>query len=222
MLGATMKQRDYRTTAVMWVCAAFLSTASASDTKGAETMSETKLISDKETITLGGGCFWCIEAVVQELKGVESAVSGYAGGKVANPSYEEVCSGTTGHAEVVQVMFDPKVVSLKELLEVFFTLHDPTTLNRQGADVGTQYRSAVYYQNDAQKTVVDEVIKEFEANKLWNGKIVTEVAPLKTFYPAEKYHQEYYEQNPNAGYCRAVIAPKISKLRKQFLDKLRK
>lgn len=185
-------------------------------------MSETKLISDKETITLGGGCFWCIEAVVQELKGVESAVSGYAGGKVANPSYEEVCSGTTGHAEVVQVMFDPKVVSLKELLEVFFTLHDPTTLNRQGADVGTQYRSAVYYQNDAQKTVVDEVIKEFEANKLWNGKIVTEVAPLKTFYPAEKYHQEYYEQNPNAGYCRAVIAPKISKLRKQFLDKLRK
>jgi peptide-methionine (S)-S-oxide reductase len=176
----------------------------------------------KEIITLGGGCFWCIEAIFEELKGVESAVSGYSGGAVANPTYEAVCSGTTGHAEVVQITFDPKVLPLKELLRVFFTLHDPTTLNRQGADVGTQYRSAVFFHNDAQKTATEEVIKEFESSKVWGSKIVTQVVPFKEFYPAEKYHQEYYSQNPNQGYCRVVIAPKIAKLRKQFLDKLKK
>lgn len=217
MGGATMK---HNIMSIMGTCAVLTIAASTSNLKGAETMGETR--TDKETITLGGGCFWCIEAVVQELKGVESAVSGYAGGTTPKPTYEEVCSGRTGHAEVVQVTFDPKIISLKELLEVFFTLHDPTTLNRQGADVGTQYRSAVYYHHDAQKPTVDEVIKGFEMKKVWDGKIVTEVAPLKAFYPAEKYHQEYYEQNPNAGYCRVVIAPKISKLRKQFLEKLRK
>lgn len=219
MFGAAMKRIRSR---IRWagVYAALLAVASAMNLKGEDTMGETKTV--RETITLGGGCFWCIEAVVQELKGVENAVSGYAGGTNSNPTYEEVCSGRTGHAEVVQVTFDPKIIPLKDLLGVFFTLHDPTTPNRQGADVGTQYRSAVYYHHDAQKTVVDQVIREFETNHVWSGKIVTEVAPLTTFYPAEKYHQEYYEQNPNAGYCRVVIAPKISKLRKQFLEKLRK
>ena len=192
--------------------------------KGAEMNASTdaKTASGKEVITLGGGCFWCIEAVFEELKGVESAVSGYSGGSVANPSYEAVCGGHTGHAEVVEVTFDPKVISLKELLQVFFTLHDPTTLNRQGADVGTQYRSVVFCRDDRQKAVAEEVVKEFESSKIWDGKIVTEIAPFKAFYPAEKYHQEYYAQNPNQGYCRIVIAPKIAKLRKQFLSKLKK
>lgn len=176
----------------------------------------------KEIITLGGGCFWCIEAIFEQLKGVESAVSGYSGGKVPNPSYEAVCSGRTGHAEVVEITFDPKVISLRDLLQIFFTLHDPTTLNRQGNDVGTQYRSAVFYRDEEQKKVAEEVIKEFEANKVWSGKIVTEVVPFKEFYKAEAYHQDYYEQNPNQGYCRVIIAPKIAKLRKQFLDKLKK
>jgi peptide-methionine (S)-S-oxide reductase len=176
----------------------------------------------REVITLGGGCFWCIEAIFEELKGVESAVSGYAGGASANPTYKEVCSGTTGHAEVVQVTFDPNAISLKELLQVFFTLHDPTTLNRQGADVGTQYRSIVLHRDDRQKAVAQEVIREFEAAKTWNGRIVTEIVPFKAFHPAEDYHQEYYAQNSSAGYCRVVIAPKIAKLRKQFLDKLKK
>jgi len=188
--------------------------------KGAETMSTAT--NQKEVITIGGGCFWCIEAIVEELKGVESAVSGYSGGSIPNPSYEQVCTGDTGHAEVVQITFDPKVISLKELLQVFFTLHDPTTLNRQGADAGTQYRSVVFYRNEEQKTVTEQVIKAFEASKVWDGKIVTEVAPFKAFYPAENYHQSYYAQNSSQGYCRVVIAPKIAKLRKQFLDKLKK
>ena len=194
--------------------------AATQNLKGAETMSTAT--NQKEVITIGGGCFWCIEAILEPLKGVESAVSGYSGGKVANPSYEDVCSGNTGHAEVVQVTFDPKVISLHDLLMVFFTLHDPTTLNRQGADVGTQYRSVVFYRNEEQKAVTEQVIKEIEAAKVWNGKIVTEVTPFKEFYPAEKYHQEYYATNPNQGYCRVVIAPKVAKLRKQFLDKLKK
>lgn len=188
--------------------------------KGAENMSTAT--NPREVITIGGGCFWCIEAILEPLKGVESAVSGYSGGKVANPSYEDVCSGTTGHAEVVQVTFDPKVISLHDLLQVFFTLHDPTTLNRQGADAGTQYRSVVFYRNEEQKTVTERVIKEIEAAKVWDGKIVTQVTAFKEFYPAEKYHQEYYAINPNQGYCRVVIAPKVAKLRKQFLDKLKK
>jgi peptide-methionine (S)-S-oxide reductase len=201
------------------LCGAILICAMAAPaTEGAEAMNP----SNKGVITLGGGCFWCIEAIVEELKGVESAVSGYSGGTVPNPSYEDVCTGRTGHAEAVQVTFDPKVISLKDLLQVFFTLHDPTTLNRQGADVGTQYRSVVFYRNEEQKAVTVQVIEEFDAAKVWNGKIVTEVVPFKAFYPAEKHHQEYYAQNANQGYCRVVIAPKIAKLRKQFLDKLKK
>lgn len=194
--------------------------AATQNLKGADSMSTGT--NPKEVITIGGGCFWCIEAILEPLKGVESAVSGYSGGKVANPSYEAVCSGTTGHAEVVQVTFDPKVIPLHDLLQVFFTLHDPTTLNRQGADVGTQYRSVVFYRNDEQKSVTEQVIKEIAAADIWNGKIVTEISPFKEFYPAEKYHQEYYATNPNQGYCRVVIAPKVAKLRKQFLDKLKK
>jgi peptide-methionine (S)-S-oxide reductase len=175
----------------------------------------------KEIITLGGGCFWCLEAVFDELKGVEQVVSGYSGGEVANPTYRQVCTGTTGHAEVVEITFDPKVISLRELLEVFFTIHDPTTLNRQGADVGPQYRSVVFYRNQEQKTVVGQVIKDLEAAKLWDAPIVTEIAPFKTFYKAEDYHQEYFKLNGEQPYCRLVIVPKIVKLRKLYRDKLK-
>ena len=176
----------------------------------------------KEIITLGGGCFWCLEPVYDELKGVEDVVSGYAGGAPANPTYEQICTGRTGHAEVVQVTFDPSVVSLKEILQVFFTIHDPTTLNRQGADVGTQYRSVIFYENEAQRQVAEEVIAEVNAAQIWKGPIVTELMPLPAFYQAEDYHQEYYLHNPNQGYCRIVIAPKVAKFRKQYLDQLKK
>jgi peptide-methionine (S)-S-oxide reductase len=173
-----------------------------------------------ELATLAGGCFWCLEAVYVQLKGVTQVVSGYAGGHVVNPTYRAVCNGTTGHAEVVQVTFDPTVVSYKELLEVFFTIHDPTTLNRQGYDAGTQYRSAIYYHTPAQKEVAEQVIAQITATKIWSDRIVTEVTPLDIFYPAEEYHQRYYERNPDQGYCRAVIAPKVSKFRKQYLERL--
>jgi len=173
-----------------------------------------------EIATLAGGCFWCLEAVYVQLKGVTEVVSGYAGGKVANPTYRAVCNGTTGHAEVVQVTFDPTVVSYKELLEVFFTIHDPTTLNRQGHDAGTQYRSAIYYHTPAQKELAEQVIAQIGASKIWSDRIVTEVTPLDIFYPAEEYHQHYYERNPDQGYCRAVIAPKVSKFRKMYLERL--
>ena len=173
-----------------------------------------------EVATLAGGCFWCLEAVYVQLKGVTEVVSGYAGGKVANPTYRAVCNGTTGHAEVVQVTFDPTLVSYKELLEVFFTIHDPTTLNRQGHDVGTQYRSAIYYNSPAQKEMAQQVIAQITASQIWNDRIVTEITPLDVFYPAEEYHQHYYERNPDQGYCRAVIAPKVSKFRKQYLERL--
>lgn len=175
----------------------------------------------RETATLGGGCFWCLEAVFEDLRGVESAVSGYAGGRVPNPTYEHVCSGTTGHAEVVQVTFDPAEVSFRELLEVFFTIHDPTTLNRQGGDVGTQYRSAIFYHDEEQKRVAEEVIRDLEAEEVWANPIVTQVVPLTDFYAAEDYHQEYFARNPRAGYCQVVIEPKVAKFRKQYLSRLK-
>jgi peptide-methionine (S)-S-oxide reductase len=176
----------------------------------------------KEVATLAGGCFWCLEAVYNDLRGVEKVVSGYSGGRVANPTYEQVTTGKTGHAEVVQITFDPQALSFKELLEVFFTIHDPTTLNRQGADVGTQYRSAIYYHSPEQKEVADKVIADITAAKIWRDQIVTEVTKLDVFYPAEEYHQRYYERNPNQGYCRMVIEPKVIKFRRQFMPKLKK
>ncbi|MEW6735087.1 MAG: peptide-methionine (S)-S-oxide reductase MsrA [Acidobacteriota bacterium] len=176
----------------------------------------------KQVATLGGGCFWCIEAVFEELNGVESVESGYSGGSVENPSYQQVCNGNTGHAEVVQIIFDPQIVSYKEILGVFFTVHDPTTLNRQGADVGTQYRSAIFYHNDEQKSIAAEVIKEIEGEQIWDGRIVTELSPFNTFYRAEDYHQEYYKYNENQPYCRMVITPKVRKFREHFRDKLKK
>jgi peptide-methionine (S)-S-oxide reductase len=174
-----------------------------------------------ETITLGGGCFWCVEAVFQELKGVSRVVSGYAGGTVPNPTYEQVCSGRTGHAEVAQITFDPSVVSLPEVLEVFWKTHDPTTLNRQGNDVGTQYRSVILYANPAQKETAEAYRKKLDESGAFNQPIVTTIEPLTTFYPAEKYHQNYYRTNPNQGYCQYVIVPKLDKFRKVFRDKLK-
>jgi len=178
--------------------------------------------SRKEIATLGGGCFWCLEAVFDALKGVESVESGYAGGATANPNYEQVCSGTTGHAEVVQIAFDPAVVSFKEILEVFFVIHDPTTLNRQGNDAGTQYRSAIFYRSPEQKAQAEQVIKNLDGAGIWNSPIVTEVVPAQTFYRAEGYHQEYFLRNPAQPYCMFVVAPKVAKLRKHFLAKLKK
>ena len=175
-----------------------------------------------QTATLAGGCFWCLEAVFDELEGVLSVESGYAGGKVANPSYREVCNGTTGHAEVVQVTFDPAVLSFSDLLRVFFTIHDPTALNRQGADVGTQYRSAIFYHDDGQKRVVEEIITEINSEKMWPKPIVTQVAKFDKFYMAEDYHQEYFAHNPYQPYCMAVVAPKVTKFRKHFMDRLKK
>ncbi len=174
----------------------------------------------RETATLGGGCFWCIEAVFQDLRGVESVVSGYAGGHTPNPSYEAVCSGTTGHAEVVQVTFDPDQVSFREILEVFFTVHDPTTLNRQGADVGTQYRSAVFYHSDEQRETAREVIRDLEAEGVWESPIVTQVVPMTEFYRAEGYHQEYFARTPYLGYGLVVIAPTVAKFWKKYVERL--
>ncbi|MGH7318116.1 MAG: peptide-methionine (S)-S-oxide reductase MsrA [Candidatus Rokuibacteriota bacterium] len=176
----------------------------------------------QEVATLAGGCFWCLEAVFDQLRGVTDVVSGYSGGARPNPTYEQVCSGATGHAEVVQVTFDPTAVSFREILEVFFTIHDPTQLNRQGADVGTQYRSAIFYHTPEQKATAEQVIEEFTAAKIWDAPIVTEVAPLTAFYPAEAYHQEYFERNPYQPYCQVVVAPKVAKFRKKFLEKLKK
>ncbi len=177
-------------------------------------------MNDLDIVTLGGGCFWCIEAVFLELEGVRKVVSGYMGGHVDNPSYKEVCNGTTGHAEVVQVIYDPTVVSLETILDVFWTVHDPTTLNRQGADVGTQYRSAIYYHNDKDKAIAQKSMTEL-ATELWDDPIVTELTAASTFYPAEDYHQNYYNNNKSQGYCRVVINPKLSKFRKKFEDKLK-
>ncbi len=175
-----------------------------------------------ERATLAGGCFWCLEPIYEELQGVENVRVGYAGGTVENPTYKQVSTGNTGHAEVVQFQYDPAVISYRELLQVFFTIHDPTQLNRQGADVGTQYRSAVFYHTGEQKQVAEQVIAEFGEQEIWDNSIVTEVTPLDEFYLAEEYHQEYYEKNPNAGYCRVVIDPKVAKFRQEFQSKLKK
>jgi peptide-methionine (S)-S-oxide reductase len=174
-----------------------------------------------EQATLGGGCFWCLEAVFLDLRGVSRVVSGYAGGHVPNPTYEQVCTGRTGHAEVVQVTFDPAETSYADLLRVFFTIHDPTTLNRQGNDVGPQYRSVIFTHSDAQRSVAEEVMREIADAGIWDGRIVTEIVTLQEFYPAEDYHQNYFANNPNTGYCRAVVAPKVAKFRKTFADRLR-
>jgi peptide-methionine (S)-S-oxide reductase len=178
--------------------------------------------SGKEIATLAGGCFWCLEAVYDGLKGVESVESGYIGGRTADPDYEQVCGGDTGHAEAVRITFDPAAVSYSDLLDVFFSIHDPTTLNRQGHDAGTQYRSAIFYHSPEQKAAAEAVIARFTANRVWQDPIVTEVTPASTWYAAENYHQEYYERNPYQPYCRAVVAPKVAKFRKQFLEKLKK
>jgi len=176
---------------------------------------------DRQVATLAGGCFWCLEAVFAQLQGVDSVLSGYSGGAVPNPTYQQVCTGKTGHAEVVQITFDPSVVSYREILKVFFDIHDPTTLNRQGADVGTQYRSAIFYHDDEQKRIAEEVIQEMTAAKVWDDLIVTEVAPFKVFYRAEDYHQGYFARNGHQPYCRIVVAPKVSKFRKLYLGKLK-
>ena len=177
---------------------------------------------DRETATLAGGCFWCLEAIYDELRGVEDVVSGYSGGGVPNPSYEMVCTGTTGHAEVVQIPFDSKLISFRQILQVFFTIHDPTTLNRQGPDVGTQYRSAIFYHSPEQKATAEQLIAELEASSVWDHPIVTKVTPFERFYPAETYHQEYFKRNPDQAYCRIVIVPKVAKFRKRYLDELKK
>ncbi|MEP0548004.1 MAG: peptide-methionine (S)-S-oxide reductase MsrA [Rhodothermales bacterium] len=178
-------------------------------------------MSDLSTATLGGGCFWCVEAVMQPLRGVHRVVSGYMGGSVDNPTYHAVCTGSTGHAEVVQVHFDPDVVSYRDLLYVFFATHDPTTLNRQGADTGTQYRSVVFTHDDEQRRVADEVIADLTEQNVFGRPIVTEVTEAETFFEAEAYHQDYFANNPRQPYCQAVIAPKVAKLRKHYLDRLK-
>lgn len=179
------------------------------------------MANDREIATLGGGCFWCTEAVFQDLRGVERVQSGYSGGHVRNPTYEEVCRKQTGHAEVVQVTFDPSVISFREILEVFFTVHDPTTPNRQGADEGPQYRSAIFYHSPEQKAVAEEVMRDVAERRIWGDPLVTEVAQFTEFFPAESYHDDYFRRNPYQGYCQVVIAPKVSKFRKQYLEKLK-
>ena len=175
-----------------------------------------------EVATLGAGCFWCVDTLFRELRGVTSVVSGYAGGTRANPSYEQVCTGATGHAEVVQITFDPQQISYRDLLEVFFSVHDPTTLNRQGADMGTQYRSVIFAHSPEQRMIAEQTIKEIDAQHIWDDAIVTQVVDEAPFYAAEAYHQNYYANNPNQGYCRVVIAPKVAKFRKQQLERLQR
>jgi peptide-methionine (S)-S-oxide reductase len=172
--------------------------------------------------TFGSGCFWCTEAIFENLNGVYSVVSGYAGGQVLNPTYEEICSGTTGHAEVTQITYEPSIISYDELLEVFWKTHDPTTLNKQGNDVGTQYRSVIFYHNDEQKQLAEKYKSELDKSGAWDNPIVTEISPLTNYFPAENYHQDYYNNNSNQGYCAFVIAPKLEKFKKVFKDKLKK
>ena len=174
-----------------------------------------------EVATLGGGCFWCIEAAFDEIKGVVKVESGYSGGNLANPTYKQVSTGNTGHAEVVQITFDPNFISFKEILEIFFTIHDPTALDRQGPDVGAQYRSVIFYHNDEQKAIAEQVINELRSAKIWDAPIVTQIEPFKAFYKAEDYHDKYFKHHPEQPYCRLVIAPKIAKLRKHFSEKLK-
>ncbi len=175
-----------------------------------------------ESATLGGGCFWCLEAVYSELNGVLKVESGYAGGHVKNPTYEDVCSDETGHAEVVQITYDPAVITYRQILQIFFSVHDPTTLNRQGHDVGTQYRSVIFYHDDNQKRVAEEVMREIEKTQIWNDKLVTDLVPFVEFFKAEECHQNYFKNNPNQPYCQVVVAPKVAKFRKQYFDKLSK
>ena len=175
---------------------------------------------EREVATLGGGCFWCLDSIYRQLKGVESVVSGYAGGTKPNPSYREVCGGNTGHAEVVQITFDPSQISYRDLLDVFFTIHDPTTLDRQGGDVGPQYRSIILTHSDEQARIARETIADVTAEGVWDDPIVTKIEPLTTFYPAESYHQDYFANNPNQPYCQVVIAPKVAKFRRKYLEKL--
>ncbi|MCI4336699.1 MAG: peptide-methionine (S)-S-oxide reductase MsrA [Thermoplasmata archaeon] len=172
--------------------------------------------------TLGGGCFWCTEAVFSELKGVREVLPGYSGGERPNPTYEQVCDGDTGHAEVVQVRFDPTVISYHDLLAIFFTVHDPTTLNRQGNDMGTQYRSVIFYHDAAQRDVAQQTVTEVQAARIWPGRIVTEVTPFRAFFPAEEYHRDYFRRNPGQGYCRAIIAPKVAKFRAHYAERLKR
>lgn len=186
-----------------------------------ETMSENQQVAGTQKATFGGGCFWCVEAVFQRLKGVIAVESGYAGGTIKNPTYREICTGKTGHAEVAQITFDPKVISYEDLVYVFFRTHDPTTLNRQGADVGTQYRSVIFFHDEAQKAIAEKVKKETESARVWSNPIVTEISALPVFYKAEDYHQNYYNNNSSQGYCVYVIDPKITKLEKEFGDKIK-
>jgi peptide-methionine (S)-S-oxide reductase len=174
-----------------------------------------------ELATLGGGCFWCLEAVFEQLQGVDKVESGYCGGSTPNPTYKQVCNGNTGHAEVVQITFDPRIITYREILEIFFAFHDPTTLNRQGADMGTQYRSAIFCHSPEQKQIAEALIAEFNAAKIWGRPLVTQVSPLEVFYRAEAYHQGYFRTNPAQPYCQAVVAPKVAKLRKHFLARLK-
>jgi len=210
----------------------FLFTALLITISGCKESTSQNYINEKEKVnqtdnsklqlaTFGSGCFWCSEAIFERVKGVTSVISGYSGGKVDNPSYEDVCSGKTGHAEVVQISFAPAIVSYDELLEIFWKTHNPTTLNRQGADVGTQYRSVIFYHDDNQMKKAENYKSELNNAKIWKDSIVTEISPFKKFYPAEKYHQDYYEQNPNQGYCSFVITPKIEKFEKVFKDKMK-
>lgn len=182
---------------------------------------EMKPMNGREYATLGGGCFWCLEAIFDRVKGVDEVVSGYSGGTVPNPTYEDVCTGSTGHAESIQVTFDPKELSYRDLLEIFFAMHDPTTLNRQGADAGTQYRSVIFYRTPEQKATAEALIAELSAKKTFDDPIVTEIKPFTVFYPAEDYHQQYYDRNQGQGYCRIVISPKVSKLREKYVARLK-
>jgi peptide-methionine (S)-S-oxide reductase len=179
-------------------------------------------MAQQEIATLGGGCFWCLEAVYNEMEGVQSAISGYMGGHVVNPDYRAVCTGTTGHVEVVQVTFDPAVNTYREILEVFFAIHDPTTRDRQGNDVGSQYRSVIFYHNDEQRRIAEDTIRELQAQELWPRPIVTDVRPAETFYAAEDYHQNYFRNNPGQGYCAFIVAPKVAKFRQKFAEKMRR
>ena len=175
-----------------------------------------------ELATLAGGCFWCLEAIFREVEGVETVISGYTDGTTVNPTYQQVCTGKTGHAEAVQVRFDPSKVSYREILDIFFSVHDPTTLNRQGADTGTQYRSDIFYHNEQQKTIAGELIEELNKARLWEKPIVTQIAPLDKFYPAEDYHREYFSQHPEQAYCQMVISPKVNKFRKQWAKRIKR
>lgn len=195
-----------------------ISSCGSDKTKKNETMNNNE---QYEVATLGGGCFWCIEAIYLEMKGIISVTSGYSGGKIKNPTYREVTSGMTGHAEVVQITFDSEVITYRDILTIFFHVHDPTTLNRQGADVGTQYRSVIFYHNDNQKSFAEEVMQEIQNSKVWKDPLVTELSPLTAFYVAEDYHQDYFANNPNAPYCTFVVSPKVEKFRKNFQEYLK-